>query len=116
VPGRRRRPLLARYQARGEPRLRVVVLTAEVGEGHAAAARALAAELVGERAEVEVLICDALVGLGRLLRFVLLDAYRWQLRFAPWIFGLFYRLFARVPALRGLGPVWRCLGRGRCCG
>ena len=77
------RSVLARYQASmREPNLRVVVLTAEVGEGHAAAARALAAELVGERADVEVLICDALVGLGRLLRFVLLGAYRWQLRFA----------------------------------
>ncbi len=77
------RPVLARYQAAtGEPKLRVVVLTAEVGEGHAAAARALAAELVAERADVEVLVCDALIGVGRLLRFVLLGAYRWQLRFA----------------------------------
>ncbi len=103
MAGRRRRPLLTRYQARGEPKLRVVILSAEVGEGHAAAARALAAELVGERADVEVLIGDALVGLGRVLRFLLLDAYRWQLRFAPWIFGLLYCLFARVPPLRGLG-------------
>lgn len=79
------------------------MLTAEVGEGHTAAARALAADLVGERIDVEVLICDALAGLGRFLRFVLLDAYRWQLRFAPWVFGLLYRLFACVPALRGLG-------------
>jgi hypothetical protein len=51
-------------------------------KGHAAAARALAADLVGERADVEVLICDALVGLGRVLPFALLDAYRWQLCFA----------------------------------
>src|SRR6266511_2429202 len=102
---RRRRPaLLARYEARGgEPKLRIVVVTAEVGEGHAAAARAVAADLVGERADVEVLICDALAGLGRVLRYVLLDAYRWQLRSAPWIFGLLYRLFARVPLFRGLG-------------
>jgi len=50
-----------------------------------------------------VLICDALVGLGRFLRYVLLDAYRWQLRFAPWIFGFLYPLFARAPPLRGLG-------------
>ena len=102
---RRRRPaLLARYEALGgEPKLRIVVVTAEVGEGHAAAARAVAADLVGERADVEVLICDALAGLGRVLRCVLLDAYRWQLRSAPWIFGLLYRLFARVPLFRGLG-------------
>src|SRR6266498_3481443 len=103
---RRRRGggLLARYPARaGEPALRVVILTAEVGEGHVAAARVLAAELVCERADVEVLVCDALVGLGRFLRYVLLDAYRGQLRFAPWIFGLLYGLFARFRALRGLG-------------
>src|SRR6266508_4302904 len=50
--------LLARYPARaGEPALRVVILTAEVGEGHVAAARVLAAELVCERADVEVLVC-----------------------------------------------------------
>ncbi len=79
------------------------MVTAEVGEGHVAAARALAADLVGERADVEVLICDALFGLGRVLRCVLLDAYRWQLRSAPWMFGLLYRLFSSVPALRGLG-------------
>src|SRR5207245_6810242 len=99
-----RPPLLARYEARGgRPKLRIVVLTAEVGEGHAAAARALAAELVGERADIEVVVCDALVGLGSLLRYVLLDAYRWQLRFAPWIFGLLYRLFACLPLFRSLG-------------
>lgn len=96
--------LIARYEARGDgPNLRIVILTAEVGEGHAAAARALAADLVGERADVEVLICDALVGLGRFLRYFLLDAYRWQLSVAPWIFGLLYRLFTHVPLFRGLG-------------
>jgi len=101
---RRRASLLAHYEARdGKPKLRIVVLTAEVGEGHRAAARALAADLVGERVDVEVLICDALVGLGRFLRYVLLDAYRWQLRYAPWIFGLLYRLFAGSPRLRVLG-------------
>lgn len=60
-----------------------MILTAEVGEGHLAAARVLAAELVAERADVEVLVCDALAGLGRALRFVLVDAYRYQLRAAP---------------------------------
>ena len=98
------RPLLARYKARGRgPALRIVVLTAEVGEGHVATARVLAGELVCESGDVEVLVCDALAGLGRFLGYVLLDAYRCQLRFAPWIFGLLYRLFARFPPLRGLG-------------
>ncbi len=38
-----------------------------------------------------------------MLRWVLLDAYRSQLRFAPWVFGVLYGLFARVPPLRALG-------------
>src|SRR6266536_1754065 len=82
----RRRALLAGLEARGgESAVRIVVLTAEGGEGHVAAARVLASELVAARADVEVVVCDALSGLGRLLRCVLLDAYRYQLRFAPWV-------------------------------
>jgi processive 1,2-diacylglycerol beta-glucosyltransferase len=81
-------------------RLRVVIVTAEVGEGHAAAARALAADLLAARDYTDVAVCDALAGLGPLLRLILLDAYRWQLRFAPWLFGLLYAIFSRVPALR----------------
>ena len=81
---------------------RVLILTAMVGEGHASAARALAEDL--ERSYgVEVIVADALVGLGRPLRFVLLDSYRWQIRNAPWLFAIGYRLFLRVPALRALG-------------
>src|SRR6266516_1119879 len=57
---------------------RVVIVTAEVGEGHAAAARALAAGLAAESPDAEVVICDALEGLGRFVRLILLDAYRWQ--------------------------------------
>lgn len=84
---------------------RVVIVTAAVGEGHAAAARALAAELAAESPGTDVVICDALEGLGRLLRLILLDAYRWQLRFAPWVFGLLYGLFRRFPPARRLGAI-----------
>src|SRR5438445_111963 len=107
----RRRALVARLEARGgEAAVRIVVLTAEVGEGHVAAARVLASELVAARADVEVVVCDSLSGLGRLLRWVLLDGYRYQLRFAPWVFGVLYGLVARVPVRRRLG---RRRSRGR---
>ncbi len=83
--------------------MRVVILTADVGEGHAAAARALADELRAERPDCRVFVLDALAGLGAFLRYVLRDAYRWQLRRAPWIFGLLFGLLARSAPLRALG-------------
>jgi UDP-N-acetylglucosamine:LPS N-acetylglucosamine transferase len=90
-----------------DPRLtrrpRILILTAAVGEGHAAAARALADDLSARSAEVEVEVGDALAALGGPLRLLLLDAYRWQLRAAPWIFGVLYALFSRSPWLRRLG-------------
>jgi processive 1,2-diacylglycerol beta-glucosyltransferase len=101
--GQKRGPILWRHPPLGRRELRVLILTAEVGEGHVAAARALAEELIAERAGVEVIVCDALIGLGAILRAVLRDAYRLQLRRAAWIFGFGYWLFARYSLFRGLG-------------
>jgi len=82
---------------------RVLVVTSNVGEGHIAAARALAADLEAECDGVEVAVVDAFAILGPLMRFVLLDAYRWQLGRAPWLFGSLYASFARVGVLQLLG-------------
>lgn len=88
-----------------EKRLRVVVVTAAVGEGHTAAARALANDLLATNDDTDVVVCDALAGLGPLLRLILLDAYRWQLRFAPWLFGVLYAIVNRFALLRRGGAV-----------
>jgi processive 1,2-diacylglycerol beta-glucosyltransferase len=82
---------------------RVLVVTSHVGEGHIAAARALAADLEAECDGVEVAVVDAFAILGLVMRFVLLDAYRWQLGRAPWLFGSLYASFARVGVLQLLG-------------
>jgi processive 1,2-diacylglycerol beta-glucosyltransferase len=84
---------------------RVLILSSHVGEGHIAAARALAADIVRESAnvEIEVNVIDALSVLGLPLRFVLRDAYRWQLRRAPWMFGLLYSSLVRNPRFWRLG-------------
>jgi len=82
---------------------RIAVLTADVGEGHLAAARTLAEDIRTVAPEVEVTLVDALEALGPPLRMVLRDAYRVQLRRSPWIFhGLFW-LFHHVRPLRALG-------------
>src|SRR5690348_15853042 len=82
--------------------LRRILLTAEEGDGHFATARALTEELLAELA-AEVYVCDVYTGgFGRLLPFFSRDAYRVQLRRAPWTYGLEYTLFTRFPPTRGV--------------
>jgi UDP-N-acetylglucosamine:LPS N-acetylglucosamine transferase len=81
----------------------IAILTADVGEGHLAAARVLTEELRRAAPDVEIVQIDALDALGPLLRVLLLDAYRFQLRRLPRVFhGLFW-LFHRFRPLRALG-------------
>lgn len=87
---------------------RVLVLSADVGEGHAAAARALAAELAAEPALVEVFVEDGLAAFGSLLQRLIRDGYRAQLRRLPWSYGLLYTLFARFRPARALGRSGLC--------
>src|SRR5271157_1603031 len=63
---------------------RVLILSADVGEGHAAAARALAEQIEASSHEAEVTVIDGLAAMGPLLRPVVEDGYRVQLRFFPW--------------------------------
>ena len=86
-------------------RRRVLVLTAPVGEGHVAAARAIVAELEEEDGELEVVLVDALDGIGRVLRFILHDAYRWQFGHAARAYGLAYRLLERSSFCRSIGQL-----------
>src|SRR5437588_7815207 len=55
---------------------RVLVLSADVGEGHAAAARALAQQIEASGEHAEVTVIDGLDAMGRVLRPVLEDGYR----------------------------------------
>jgi UDP-N-acetylglucosamine:LPS N-acetylglucosamine transferase len=88
---------------RTSARRRVLVLTAPVGEGHVAAARAVVAELEDEDGELEIVLIDALDEIGRVLRFILCDLYRWQFGHVARIYGLFYRLLERSSFCRGIG-------------
>ena len=87
----------------------MLVLSADVGEGHAAAARALA-EQIGESPErAEVTIIDGLEAMGRLVRPVVEDGYRVQLRFFPRTYTLVYWLLKHVPPIRVLARRLLCL-------
>ena len=84
------------------PRRRVLILSAEVGEGHAAAARALASRLESRPDAPEVKVVDGVEALGRLLRLLVEDGYRVQLNIAPWSYTAFYQLLAKVAPVRWL--------------
>jgi processive 1,2-diacylglycerol beta-glucosyltransferase len=81
---------------------RVLILSADVGEGHAAAARALAAQLKAAPEPTEVTVIDGLGAMGRVLKPVVEDGYRVQLRFIPWTYTLIYGLLNHVPPVRAV--------------
>ncbi len=81
---------------------RVLILSADVGEGHAAAARALLEQLENSPEPVEVKVIDGLAAMGALLRSVVSDGYRRQLRVAPHSYSLYYWLLGHAPPIRGL--------------
>jgi processive 1,2-diacylglycerol beta-glucosyltransferase len=97
----------ATAEAPSVPR-RVLVLSADVGEGHAAAARALSEQLEASPEDVEVTVIDGLDAMGRLLRPVVQDGYRVQLRFLPWTYSLVYGTLERVAPARWLARKLLC--------
>src|ERR1700677_393912 len=98
---------------------RVLILSADVGEGHAAAARALADHIDNSHEQAEVTIIDGLAAMGRVLRPVVEDGYRVQLRLMPWTYTLVYWLLEHVAPIRwfarrllwllGSRPLARCI-------
>jgi processive 1,2-diacylglycerol beta-glucosyltransferase len=93
---------------RGRPR-RVLILSADVGEGHAAAARALAGQIENSDHPAEVTVIDGLAAMGRLLQPVVEDGYRVQLRFMPWTYTVVYGLLERVAPIRWSARRLLCL-------
>jgi UDP-N-acetylglucosamine:LPS N-acetylglucosamine transferase len=92
---------------------RVLILSADVGEGHAAAARALAEQIEQSPHEAQVTVIDGLAAMGPLLRPVVEDGYRVQLRFMPWTYTLIYWLLEHVLPVRVLARRLLCRLGGR---
>jgi processive 1,2-diacylglycerol beta-glucosyltransferase len=87
---------------------RVLILSADVGEGHAAAARALAVQLGEAEQPTEVTVIDGLAAMGRVLKPVVEDGYRVQLRFLPWTYTLVYGLLNHVRPARAVATRLLC--------
>jgi processive 1,2-diacylglycerol beta-glucosyltransferase len=83
--------------------LRVLILSAEEGEGHRAVARALSADLAASHDGVEIVVRDALEGLGRVIPYLTRDVYRKQLNTSfSWTYGVECNVFARFPPGRAV--------------
>jgi UDP-N-acetylglucosamine:LPS N-acetylglucosamine transferase len=91
----------------------VLILSADVGEGHAAAARALAQQIESSEQGAEVEVIDGLAAMGPLVRPVVEDGYRVQLRFFPWTYTLVYWLLEKVLPVRLLTRRLLCLAGAR---
>src|SRR3981081_295561 len=106
-PRRRDRPLMRRRYRKATSRRdtgprRILILSADVGEGHAAAARALAQQLEEAPEPAEVTVIDGLAAMGRVLRPVVEDGYRVQLRFLPWAETIVSLILGTVPPVSAI--------------
>jgi UDP-N-acetylglucosamine:LPS N-acetylglucosamine transferase len=104
----RRKPHLRAVPDGDRPR-RVLILSADVGEGHAAAARALAQQVQAAPQPAEVTVIDGLAAMGRVLRPVVEDGYRVQLRLFPWTYTVIYWMLEHVLPFRLVARRLLCL-------
>ncbi|MCW3034220.1 MAG: processive 1,2-diacylglycerol beta-glucosyltransferase [Solirubrobacteraceae bacterium] len=103
----RRKRLLRAAPDVDRPR-RVLILSADVGEGHAAAARALAGQVEASTQPAEVTVIDGLAAMGRVLRPIVEDGYRVQLRLFPWTYTVVYWMLEHVVPFRLLARRLLC--------
>ncbi|HEY1688065.1 MAG TPA: glycosyltransferase [Solirubrobacteraceae bacterium] len=102
-----------RLRSRTQPRpsetpRKILILSADVGEGHAAAARALKQQIERSDPQAEAIIVDGLAAMGPLLRPVVQEGYRIQLHVAPWTYTVVYWLLEHVLPIRWLARKLLC--------
>jgi UDP-glucose 4-epimerase len=81
---------------------RILVLTADIGEGHDLPARVIRADLEAEIPEARVEIDNGLEAMGRLLSAVVRGGSRFTFRWANWLFDLQYWLISKFAPTRWL--------------
>ncbi|MGN6215381.1 MAG: NAD-dependent epimerase/dehydratase family protein [Solirubrobacterales bacterium] len=89
----------ARFEER-EPR--VLVLSADIGEGHDLPARIIKADLEEEVPETKVEIANGLEAMGRLYSAVVRGGSRFTFRWTPWMFDVQYWLITKFAPTRWL--------------
>ena len=80
----------------------VLIISADIGEGHDLPARAVAREFHDEEPDAQVSIVNGLPAMGPGLTKVLRENSAFMFTFTPWLFDLQYRLFMNVAPTRWL--------------
>jgi UDP-glucose 4-epimerase len=89
--------------ARAEERPpRVLILSADIGEGHDLPARVIKADLEEEIPGVEVEIENGLEAMGKISASVLRNGSKFTFRWAPWLFDIQYWLITKFAPIRWL--------------
>jgi UDP-glucose 4-epimerase len=94
--------LLAGAAGREDRPPRVLVLTADIGEGHDLPARVIKAEVEEEIPGAEVEIADGLKAMGRLTTAVVRGGSKVTFRWMPWLFDIQYWLISKFAPTRWL--------------
>jgi UDP-glucose 4-epimerase len=92
----------ASVESGGERSPRVLVLTADIGEGHDLPARMIKEDVEREIPGAAVEIVDGLRAMGRISSSVARDGSRFTFRWMPWLFDLQYWLITRFAPTRWL--------------
>ncbi len=100
--GRPAGALLAGAAAAEERALRVLVLTADIGEGHDLPARMIKADVEREIPGATAEIVDGLQAMGRISSSVARDGSRFTFRWLPWLFDVQYWLITKFAPTRWL--------------
>jgi UDP-glucose 4-epimerase len=81
---------------------RVLVLTADIGEGHDLPARIIKADIEAEIPDAEVEIANGLEAMGRIVTAIVRGGSRVTFRWMPWLFDIQYWLISRFAPTRWL--------------
>jgi UDP-glucose 4-epimerase len=85
--------------AEAKPR-QVLIISADIGEGHDLPARAVARELKDEDPDAQVSVVNGLPAMGGLVTKTLRENSAFMFRWVPWWFDFQYRLFMNFPPVR----------------
>jgi UDP-glucose 4-epimerase len=87
--------------AEARPR-HVLIISADIGEGHDLPARAVARELTDEDPDAQVAVVNGLPAMGTILTKTLRENSAFMFRWVPWLFDLQYTLFMNFWPVRWL--------------
>ncbi len=87
--------------AESRPR-QILIISADIGEGHDLPARAVAREFRDEDPDAQISIVNGLPAMGPVLTKTLRENSAFMFQWVPWLFDLQYRLFMYFPPTRWL--------------